>query len=61
MVALPFDVTCSDIADIVDVQIVCKLCSDFWRLYLDFSVLILQAVLDVTNKQEHFIGDPTFL
>ena len=41
VVALPFDVTCSDIADIVDVQIVCKLCSDFWRLCLDFSVLIL--------------------
>ena len=37
VVALPFDVTCSDIADIVDVQIVCKLCSDFWRLCLDFS------------------------
>ena len=37
LVALPFDVTCSDIADIVDVQIVCKLCSDFWRLCLNFS------------------------
>ena len=37
VVALPFDVTCSDIADIVDVQIVCKLCSDFWRLCLNFS------------------------